>query len=374
MTILVLCWESNLCNTLGFYAQAFRRRGVRLVCAGPEFPWNGNVGEWLRLCPEKPALIWHPEADVPFLPWGLANVDVPTACFQVDTYAYTRRRISWSTLFDLVLVFHPGYEVEFREAGHPGARLMPHAVEAQLFSAPEPERVYEVGWVGQMEGPVYRARSRILAQLSKSFRMNELGRRYSGEELASTYRQSKIVVNIGRDDHPQDANVRTFEAMAAGTLLITSLPSELSAIGFRDGVHFVGYRNEAEITGLVRTYLADDAARRTIAEAAREFVLREHTYDRRIDTFLELLNGMEKKRCAPARTWPEERVRMAYLQYFAANGALQCALAELPAIARRSLTNAAAGSAVLARAWGRRIRALIRNRFARGPGLGASKA
>src|SRR5580704_16235701 len=57
MTILVLCWESNLCNTLGFYAQAFRRRGVRLVCAGPEFLWNGNVGEWLRLCPEKPALI-----------------------------------------------------------------------------------------------------------------------------------------------------------------------------------------------------------------------------------------------------------------------------------------------------------------------------
>jgi hypothetical protein len=23
MTILVLCWESNLCNTLGFYAQRF---------------------------------------------------------------------------------------------------------------------------------------------------------------------------------------------------------------------------------------------------------------------------------------------------------------------------------------------------------------
>jgi SAM-dependent methyltransferase len=126
-------------------------------------------------------------------------------------------------------------------------------------------------------------------------------------------------------------------------------------------------------TGLHRA-IADDAARRTIAEAARELVLREHTYDRRIDTFLELLNGREKKRYAPARTWPEERVRMAYLEYFAANGALQCALAELPAIARRGLTNAAAGSAVLARARGRRIRALIRNRFARGPGLGTSKA
>jgi hypothetical protein len=70
MTILVLCWESNLCNTLGFYAQALRRRGVRLVCVGPEFPWNGDLDEWLRLCPERPSLIWHPEADVPFFALG----------------------------------------------------------------------------------------------------------------------------------------------------------------------------------------------------------------------------------------------------------------------------------------------------------------
>jgi hypothetical protein len=118
----------------GWFAQG------RSFC-GMEMSASGS-----RLCPEKPALIWHPEADVPFLPWGLANLDVPTACFQVDTYAYTRQRILWSTLFDLVLVFHPGYEVAFREAGHPGARLMPHAAEAQLFSAPEQESIYEVGW------------------------------------------------------------------------------------------------------------------------------------------------------------------------------------------------------------------------------------
>jgi len=374
MTILVLCWESNLCNTLGFYAQAFRRRGIQLVCAGPEFRWNGNLGDWLRLCPEKPALIWHPEADVPFLPWGLADVDIPTACFQVDTYAYTRRRISWSMLFDLVLVFHPGYDLEFLEAGHPGARLMPHAVEAQLFSGPELERIYEVGWVGQTEGPVYRARGRILAELSKSFRMNEIASRYPAAELTAIYRQSKMVVNIGRDDRPQDANVRTFEAMAAGALLITSLPSELTAIGFQDGVHFVGYRSEAEITGLVPRYLADDTARRKIAEAGRELVLREHTYDRRIHTFLELMKGTEKKRGAPARDWSEERVRLAYLEYFAVNGALQCALAELPAIARRSPAKAAVGTFVLARAWARRIPAQIRNWFARRAGLGVLKA
>jgi hypothetical protein len=83
---------------------------------------------------------------------------------------------------------------------------------------------------------------------------------------------------------------------------------------------------------------------------------------------------MEKKRYAPARSWAEERVRLAYLEYFAVNGALDCALAELPAIARRSLAKAAVGSAVLARAWGRRVPGQIRNLLARAAGPARSKA
>jgi Glycosyl transferases group 1 len=364
MTILVLCWEGNLCGTLGFYAQAFRRRGVQLVCAAPGFPWNGNLEEWLKLCPETPSLILHPEADVPFLPRGLTHVDIPTACFQVDTYAYTQRRISWSMLFDSVLVFHPGYDVKFQEAGHPGAQFIPHAIEPGLFSGAPLQRIYEVGWVGQIGGAVYHTRARILQKLATSFRMNELSRRYLSAELALVYHQSEIVVNVGRDDCPQDANVRTFEAMAAGALLITSLPSELSAIGFEDGVHFVGYRREAELENLVRKYLADERARQGIAKAGRELVLCEHTYDRRIDVLLDLIGGLDKKRFAPARAWSEARVRLAYLDYFAGNGALECASAELPSIARRNPIKAAAGAAILARAWGRRIPGRIRSRLA----------
>jgi len=82
--------------------------------------------------------------------------------------------------------------------------------------------------------------------------MNDWSRRYEPEEMARIYRQSKIIVNIARDDFPQDANLRTFEAMATGALLLTSLPTELTEIGFEDGVHFVGFRKEAEIAPLVR--------------------------------------------------------------------------------------------------------------------------
>ena len=356
MTILVLQKEGSIAREWAAYMRAFCRRGDRVVGVHASFPPNGDVTQLLERCPERPALILHPEY-LPIMPWGLTKVNIPTACFQIDTYTYTRKRIAWSMLFDLVFVFHPGYDTEFRTAGHPGTHFIPHAIEPSLFGGEELGRVFEIGWVGQTQGLLYRTRERLLPVLSRSFRMNDWNRRHEPQEMARIYRQSKIVVNIARDDFPQDANLRAFEAMAAGALLITSLPTELAQIGFEDGVHFVGFRKEAEIVPLVRKYLLEESARRRIAEVARDKVLREHSYDLRVETILELAKQNGRKLSAPARSWSEERVHLAYLDYFAGNGALNCALDELRAIARLSLGDTTRGAGMLARAWARKSRA-----------------
>ena len=356
MTILVLRREEGIDLEWAAYIRAICRRGDRVVGVHASFPPNGDVGQLLDRCPERPALILHPEY-IPIMPRGLTKVNIPTACFQIDTYAYTRKRIAWSMLFDLVFVFHPGYDTEFRAAGHPGAHFIPHAIEPSLFLSEEPGRVFDIGWVGQSRGPLYRTRERLLPELSRSFRMNDWRRRHEPQEMARIYRQSRIVVNIARDDFPQDANMRAFEAMAAGALLLTSLPTELSQIGFEDGVHFVGFHREAEIAPLVRKYLLEESARQRIAELARDKVLREHSYDRRVETILELVKQDGRKFLAPARSWSEERVHLTYLDYFASNGALDCASDELRAITRLSLGDATRGAGMLARAWARRSRA-----------------
>jgi len=142
-------------------------------------------------------------------------------------------------------------------------------------------------------------------------------------------------------------------------LLLTLLPTELAQIGFEDGIHFVGFRKEAEILPLVRKYLLEESARCRIAEAARHKVLSEHSYDRRVEAILELAKQNGRKLSAPARSWPEERVRLAYLDYFAGNGALDCAADELRSISRLSIGHATRGAGMLARAWARRSRARI---------------
>jgi len=335
---------------LADYARAFRQAGVRIVCVPAGFPFNGDLRELLKLCPEPPILILQPESGLPVLPGGLTLSTIPTACFQVDTYAYARRRVIWSMLFDYPIVFHPGFDVQFREAGHPRPLLFPHAVESSLFPRAERERGFEVGWVGQIGGSLYRQRAHLLPELARSFRMNNWTKHHAPPEMAEVYKQSKIVVNIGRDDYPQDANLRTFEAMAAGALLLTSLPSELTQIGFEEGKHFFGFRIRNEIAPLIRKYLVNETARRQVAEAAREKVLREHTYDIRVQALLGHLERDSGRLFAPARGWPEARVRTARLDYFAANRALDCAAIELRAIARRSLSDTARGAALLARA------------------------
>jgi hypothetical protein len=91
--------------------------------------------------------------------------------------------------------------------------------------------------------------------------------------------------------------------------------------------------------------------------------LREHTYKRRIDTIVALIAELTGERRAPERTWSEARAHPAYFDYLAGNGALTCASAELPAIARRSVAKATGGAAILTRAFARQARRRIRKRF-----------
>jgi hypothetical protein len=133
-------------------------------------------------------------------------------------------------------------------------------------------------------------------------------------------------------------------------------------MGFQDGTHYAGFRHYDELASLLRNYLSDEVLRRRIADCAREKVMREHTYDARVEQWLNLVRHDEGKLSAPARGWPEARVGLTYLDYFAGNGALDCALAELREIAGQSVPKAAVGAALLGRAWEKRLRGRIKAR------------
>lgn len=324
-SVVMLCGEDELDKERRGYADAFRRAG--------ELHFVRPGDDWQQRIPSGgPHLFINPDGK-PWLPKGIERANGPTAVFHIDTYVVPDRRMRWSEMYDYAFVFHPQYDERFREHGVPGARLLPHAAERDMFDGPELPRTFDVGWVGRGGRSIYWTRDAVLRELSGRFRMNDVSRFYSPEEMAKVYRSSKIVVNVGRDDYPQDANMRCFEVMASGALLITRAPTELTDLGFEEDTHFAAYRDAGEVARVVQSWLDREEERRTVAERARELVLREHTYDARVETIFREMNSGAAN--ANARTWPAWRVAARRLDYFVEYGDVPRALA-----AFRELTTA----------------------------------
>lgn len=272
--------------------------------------------------------------DTPGLPRGLQLSPVPTASLDIDSFWWTGSRVRWSMLFDYVFVWHPSLAPLYKAAGHPNVIVLPHAVDADLFreSSGAESRPLNLGWVGGFGYAQYDQRKRVIGSLAARFKMNEPAKRYSKQETAGIYQQSKIVVNVSRADFPQEANMRCYEAMAGGALLITGMPTELVEWGFREGEHFVGWRNEAEIPDLVDHYLRDEGKRSEIARAGQKMTLGDFTFQKCRDKLISAVREHPHEFFAPARSWPEEDVHLVYLEYYYRYQLLEAAFTEFKAL------------------------------------------
>ncbi len=354
MHVLLLCREEDCQRERAGYRAALARAGAEVSLVESYRP-DSTVQDLLAACRATPDLVLHPDPPGSYLPWGLASSPVPTACFQIDTYAHTQARIRWSLLFDHVVVFHPGYRDAFLAGGCASALFLPHAVRRELVPQRSAARLLDVGWVGNTELPVYSTRRRILGLLSARYSLNDWRRSYSERELFDVYSTAKIVVNAPRDDYMRDANLRAFEAMAAGALLLTPRPTELTATGFRDGVHFLGFSSDQELLSLIDKFIANERERSFIANAGREKVLSEHTYDVRAKLLIDFIAQQGRMLAAPARGWPTALVRATYLDYHASRARPRLAAAHLSAALRAGPRIAVRSTLRVGAAWARAV-------------------
>ena len=150
---------------------------------------------------ETPEVFAH-LVHTPGLPRELHRSPIPTASLDIDSFGWTSSRIRWSMLFDYVFLWHPSLVPAYKAAGHPKVFVLPHAVDGDLFQIAPPgiARPLDLGWVGAFNYAHYNKRRRIIQALTTRFTMNDVSRRYSKEETAAVYKESKIVVNVSRED------------------------------------------------------------------------------------------------------------------------------------------------------------------------------
>ncbi|MBM3501196.1 MAG: glycosyltransferase, partial [Armatimonadetes bacterium] len=219
----------------------------------------------------------------------------PSAWWVIDTHITYDRDRDKATTFDFIFAAQREGAERLLADGLWPVWWLPLACNPEVHRRLEVPQDLDVAFVGNPGSP---ERQRLLELVQAHFPNSFIGNAY-GEEMARVYSRAKVVLNrsIGRD-----VNMRVFEALASGSLLITNdLSDSGQADLFQDGQNLVTYRTDDELLEKIAYYLAHDGEREAIAHTGREAVLAHHTYAHRMRFILEAVSAQTERQVGEAQ-------------------------------------------------------------------------
>ena len=247
----------------------------------PDVDWSvkDSFADRIRKLPESfsPDVYLWVDSGISELPKDSHSLGVPRVGYFIDTHRALDLRIELARNFDFTFLAQRAHIPAFVNAGIPNVAWLPLACSPELHDMGPLNRVYDVAFVGAVPGDPGDRRWRLLDAVRQRFPNAKIGQ-FWPEEMARIYAQAKIVVNMCVD---RDLNMRVFEGLASGALLITDEAGGLEEL-FEDGVHLVIYQNDDDLLDLIARFLDDHAARERIASQGRALVHSKHTYQHRM--------------------------------------------------------------------------------------------
>lgn len=229
---------------------------------------------------------WGEDALKGILPYELLKCPKPMVYWASDTHINNGQegdsypyRLGMAKQADIVFAAQKVGMENFKRDGVPNPLWLPHAVEPLAYPKQNfASKKYDIAFIGHINS---ENRINALDRLFKSFPNFYYGQKRF-EQAANIFGQSKIVFNISMTD---DINMRTFEAMATGSMLLTNWIPTIEEL-FEDGKHLVLYRSLDEMVDKARYYIDHNEEREKIAQAGYEEVMKNHTFKNRVDTIL----------------------------------------------------------------------------------------
>ena len=211
--------------------------------------------------------------------------------------------------YDLLLSSFPHFVHDFRRRGLT-SEYFKIAFDERLLEQIDSgiERRYALTFVGGLDPGVHHARTRLLGRLAGEVELTVWGygaaalspnspirASYRGEawglEMYRVLAQSRITLNRHIDlANGYANNMRLYEATGMGALLMTEAAPNLQEL-FDPGSEVVAYRDDDDLVEQIRHLLERDDERDAIAAAGRARTLNEHTYERRIEELVGILEA-----------------------------------------------------------------------------------
>lgn len=214
-------------------------------------------------------------------PENLDRLKIPRAAYFIDTHIHLDAHVEVARRFDIVFLAQRAYIPVFHERGVKNVHWLPLGCDPEIHGKRGLAKTHDVGFVGTLAD---KRRMRLLTRLAE--RVELKFDRLFLREMTDHLERSRIVFNNAIKN---DLNMRVFEAMCSGSLLLTDNADGLTDF-FTDRKHLVIYDSE-NAAELAVYYLRHEAQRETIAETGRLEALRAHTYARRVETLVEKISS-----------------------------------------------------------------------------------
>jgi Glycosyl transferases group 1 len=275
------------------FIRAFRRCGHETVVLS-DIPADGvdvlarGAVDIARLCDHigfRPDFFFNIEGGSGlFLPIGLENLECPTAWYSVDCHADWHKHLSTSRLHDVVFVAQKEYVEPLRANGIVNAEWLPVACPADFLPSTPQERTIDLAFVGSLYDKAFPERVRNLNALCEIAASQEVGP-CSPREMMERYSRARVVFNMSIKN---DLNLRYFEAMGAGAVLLTN---KICNNGVEDlftaGLDLVEHTTTDDLLSIYRSLINDPARIAEIGARAQALILAKHTYDHRVNSIVE---------------------------------------------------------------------------------------
>jgi glycosyltransferase involved in cell wall biosynthesis len=236
-----------------------------------------------------------------YVPRDLEAAPCATAWWAIDNHIHGAADDGWhyklARSFDHVFVAQRDYVERFRRCGV-AATWLPLACSPDVHRPHAVERDLDVVFVGNVLG-IHARRRELLDRLKRRFRVEEVHGVWR-EDMARLFSRAKIVFNCSLAG---DLNMRVFEALACGSLLVTDRIANGQHELFGDGEHLALY-DDRDLERVVERALRDEAFRERVAARGHDLVVRHHTYDHRAR---ELVEVALETRAARLELTPAER-------------------------------------------------------------------
>ena len=230
------------------------------------------------------------------LPLNLEVTKIPRAFYALDPHLHLYWHREYASAFDCVFTTQRSSMSAFRGQGRP-VHWLPWAVNLDVVFDHSLPRTDDIAFVGRMD---QRPKRRlILEALQSRFTVRLRGDRRDNEvnqqEMGRIYSQARLVVN---ESIQGEVNLRVFEALAAGALLLTEDVGPNLRDLFTPGEDLITYGPQ-DLLEKAAYFLHHEGERQAIAKQGRERVCAQHHTLARAHQFLEYLGESDWPRQAP---------------------------------------------------------------------------